>query len=52
MSAQHARMAYNLALAAVDAMMERYANYGIRNILSNPGQLPAITTDLDRTLGL
>ena len=52
MSAQHARMAYNLALAAVDEMMERYANYGIRNILSNPGQLPAITTDLDRTLGL
>ncbi len=52
MSAQHARLAYNLALAAVDVLMERYANYGIRNILNNPGQLPAITADLDRVLGL
>jgi tetratricopeptide (TPR) repeat protein len=52
MSTQHARLAYSLALAAVDALMERYANYGIRNILNNPGQLPAITADLDRTLGL
>jgi hypothetical protein len=52
MSSQHARVAYSLALAAVDAMLERYANYGIRNILNNPGQLPAITADLDRILGL
>lgn len=52
MSTQHARLAYNLALAAVDTIFERYANYGIRNILNNPGQLPAITADLDRALGL
>jgi tetratricopeptide (TPR) repeat protein len=52
MSNQHARLAYNLALLAVDNMLERYANYGIRNILNNPDQLPAITAELDRTLGL
>jgi hypothetical protein len=52
MSTQHARLAYNLALLAVDNMLERYANYGIRNILNNPDQLPAITAELDRTLGL
>ena len=52
MSPQHARDSYAVALAAVDALFENYANYGIRNILNNPGQLAAITADLDHRLGL
>ncbi|MBV8818205.1 MAG: hypothetical protein JO022_07590, partial [Acidobacteriaceae bacterium] len=52
MSTSHARIAYSLALAAVNLLFENYAAYGIRNILSNPEQLNAITSDLDRRLGL
>jgi hypothetical protein len=52
MSAQHARLAYTLALAAADLLWEDYAGYGIRNILNNPAKLPSVTADLDRRLGL
>jgi hypothetical protein len=51
MSTQNAVAAYNLALAAADALYDNYANYGIRNVLSNPDRLPHITADLDRALG-
>jgi hypothetical protein len=44
--------AYQLALAAADALYDNYANYGIRNILNNPATLPRITADLDAKLGL
>ncbi len=52
MSAAHAHVAYSVALAAVNLLFENYASYGIRNILTNPEQLPSITADLDRRLGL
>ena len=52
MSALNARIAYNLALAAVDQLFESYANYGIRNVLNNPDRLPQIAADLDKKLGL
>jgi len=51
MSTQDAVVAYNLALAAADALYDNYASYGIRNILSNPDTLPRITADLDGKLG-
>ncbi|HTW63894.1 MAG TPA: hypothetical protein VME17_04720 [Bryobacteraceae bacterium] len=51
MSTQKAITAYSLALAAADTMYENYANYGIRNILRNPAELPRITADLDSKLG-
>lgn len=52
MSTQNALAAYNLALAAADALYDNYASYGIRNILTNPDTLPRITADLDAKLGL
>jgi hypothetical protein len=52
MSTQNAVAAYQLALAAADALYDNYANYGIRNILNNPATLPRITADLDAKLGL
>ena len=51
MSKQNALVAYSLALAAADALYDNYANYGIRNVLSNPNTLPRITADLDQKLG-
>ncbi len=50
MSTQNAQVAYSLALAAADALYDNYANYGIRNILTNPETLPRITADLDAKL--
>ena len=52
LSATNARIAYNLALAAVDQLFESYANYGIRNVLNNPERLAQITAELDQKLGL
>ncbi len=52
MSTQNALAAYNLALAAADALYDNYASYGIRNILNNPDTLARITADLDSKLGL
>ena len=52
MNTQNALAAYSLALAAADALYDSYANYGIRNILTNPQALPRITADLDAKLGL
>jgi tetratricopeptide (TPR) repeat protein len=51
LSVEHARMAYNLALAAADALYDNYSSYGLRNILNNPESLPQITTELDKKLG-
>lgn len=50
MNAQHARVAYNVALAAADLLFAEYGD--IRNVLASPERLPQITTDLDRQLGL
>lgn len=46
MSAQHAQTANALALAAVEMLSD------LRTIVRDPGQLPAITAELDRRLGL
>lgn len=50
LSIENARLAYNLALAAADALFENSS--GIRNVVNNPQGLPQITAELDRKLGL
>lgn len=52
LSIENARLAYNLALAAADALFETRASSGIRNVVNNPQGLPQITAELDRQLGL
>ena len=52
LSIENARMAYNLALAAADALYDTYAAYGIRNVLNNPESLGRVTAELDKRLGL
>jgi hypothetical protein len=52
MPRQDAVAAYNLSLAAADALYDDYASPGIRKILTNPEALPRITTYLDAQLGL
>jgi hypothetical protein len=52
LSIDNARLAYNLALAAADALYENYASSGIRNVVSNPQRLPQVAAELDRKLGL
>src|SRR5579864_8183624 len=48
----NARLAYNLALAAADALYENYSSYGIRNVINNPESLRQVTAELDKKLGL
>jgi tetratricopeptide (TPR) repeat protein len=50
LSLENARLAYNLALAAADALFENSS--GIRNVVNNPQSLPQITAALDSKLGL
>ncbi len=52
MSTENARVAYNLALAAADALYDNYSSYGIRNVVSNPQVLQQVTAELDKMLGL
>jgi hypothetical protein len=52
LDAQHARLAYSLALEAVEALYENFGNDGVRNLMRNPEQLPAISAELDKRLGL
>jgi hypothetical protein len=52
MPRQDAVAAYQLSLAAADALYDNYANYGIQKVLNNPEALPRITADLDAKLGL
>lgn len=51
MSAGEARTAYNVSLAAADALYESYAGEGLRNILRNPENLGQVTDELDKKLG-
>jgi tetratricopeptide (TPR) repeat protein len=50
LSVENARLSYNLALAAADALFENAS--GIRNVVNNPQSLPQVTADLDKKLGL
>jgi hypothetical protein len=52
MKSEQATLAYSMALLAVEAFTQNYSSLGLRGLLRNPEQLPAITTELDRRLGL
>jgi hypothetical protein len=49
---QSARLAYSLALEAVDALYENFGSDGVRNLMRNPERLPAVSAELDKRLGL
>ncbi len=51
MSAGEARTAYNVSLAAADALYENYSDDGLRNVLRNPENLGQVTEELDKKLG-
>ena len=51
MNAEEARRAYNVSLAAADALYENYSGDGLRNILRNPENLGQVTGELDKKLG-
>jgi hypothetical protein len=48
----HAVAAYALSLQAIDLFYATYGPDGVRNLLHNPDQLPSVTADLDKRLGL
>ena len=52
LDAQHARVAYSLALEAVDALYDNFGSDGVRNLMRNPERLAAISAELDKRLGL
>ena len=52
LDSQSARLAYSLALEAVDALYENFGTDGVRNLMRNPERLPAISAELDKRLGL
>ncbi len=52
LDAQHARLAYSLALEAVDALYENFGYDGVRNLMRNPERLATISAELDKRLGL
>ncbi|MEO8096888.1 MAG: hypothetical protein ABI811_04260 [Acidobacteriota bacterium] len=47
-----ARVAYSLALRAVEIFNQDFASYGLRNLLRNPDNLPQYTSEIDKRLGL
>jgi hypothetical protein len=50
MSTEHAALAYGMALYAVELFFENYKEYGARNLLRSPEQLPQITAQLDQLM--
>ena len=51
MSPEQARLAYNVSLAAADALADLYPGEGLRNVLRNPQRLDQVTAELDKKLG-
>lgn len=52
LDAEHAALAYELSLAAVELLWQDSGDDGVRNLLRNPDRLTQVTADLDRKLGL
>lgn len=52
LSGEHARIAYALSLYAADRLGEMLVNTGIGNLLRNPADLPRVTAELEKKLGL
>ena len=51
MNAEEARRAYNISLAAADALYESYPGDALRNVLRNPQNIGHVTEELDKKLG-
>ena len=45
-----AAVAYGLALAAAQVMYQDLQDYGVRNLLNNPGRVPTVEPRLDQRL--
>ena len=45
-----ARVAYTVALVAVQKLYGRYQTYGVRTLLAQPSRLPQITQELDKSV--
>jgi hypothetical protein len=52
LDSQSARVAYSLALEAVDALYDNFGTDGVRNLMRNPERLAAVSAELDKRLGL
>ncbi|MEI9815014.1 MAG: hypothetical protein WDO18_21260 [Acidobacteriota bacterium] len=52
MDAGSARVAYNLALRAIEIFQQDFGAYGLRNLLKNPDKLPYYAGEIDRRFGL
>jgi hypothetical protein len=52
LNAQSARLAYALALEAVDALYDNFGTDGVRNLMRNPERITAVSAELDKRLGL
>lgn len=52
LNAQSARLAYSLALEAVDALYDNFGTDGVRNLMRNPERIGAVSAELDKRLGL
>ena len=52
LNAESARVAYALALEAVDALYDNFGTDGVRNLMRNPERLAAVSAELDKRLGL
>jgi hypothetical protein len=50
MSGEHAALAYGYSYVAVEALLERYRDFGIQNLLRMPERLPGVAEDVDRFL--
>lgn len=48
--ADQARVAYDVALYAVEIFNRDFGTYGLRNLLNNPAKLPYYTAELDKRL--
>jgi hypothetical protein len=52
MDAVKARLAYNVALRAVEIFNQDFGAFGLRNLLKNPDKLPYYAAEIDKRMGL
>jgi hypothetical protein len=52
LSTANARVAYAVALRAVEIFQQDFSAYGLRNLLRNPEQLPRYAAEIDKRLGI
>ena len=52
LNSQQARLAYAMALRAIEVFEQDMSAIGYRNLMKSPERLPQITAELDRLLGL